>query len=77
MLSKKSIITLQHGKLICLLFIIINFSCNEKSNQALLPPFAPKQTIDLFEIADGFKIELVASEPLIADPVAMDALILF
>lgn len=32
----------------------------------------PDQAIATFEIAEGFQIELVASEPLVADPVAME-----
>ena len=36
------------------------------------PPYAPKDALDTFEIEQGFRIELVASEPLVMDPVAMD-----
>ena len=36
------------------------------------PPYAPHDALQTFEIVDGYQIELVASEPLIADPVAMD-----
>lgn len=32
----------------------------------------PSQALQSFELADGFQIELFASEPLIADPVAME-----
>lgn len=32
----------------------------------------PLNPLDTFEIADGFQIELIASEPLIADPVAIE-----
>lgn len=35
------------------------------------PPYAPEDALSTFEIADGFKIELVAAEPLVQDPVAM------
>lgn len=35
------------------------------------PPFSPQDAIDTFELEEGFQIELIASEPLIADPVAM------
>src|SRR5678816_4061838 len=31
-----------------------------------------KDALATFQVADGFKIEMVASEPLISDPVAMD-----
>ncbi len=38
------------------------------------PPASPElqKALDGFELADGFNIELVAAEPLIADPVAME-----
>ena len=35
-------------------------------------PTEPNQTINGFQLASGFRIELVASEPLIRDPVAID-----
>ncbi|AEE53796.1 PVC-type heme-binding CxxCH protein [Haliscomenobacter hydrossis] len=49
------------------------FSCQNKT-----PSTPPRISADLqaalaaFEIADGFNIELVAAEPLLADPVAME-----
>ncbi len=36
-----------------------------------VPPKSPDEAIASFEVADGFRIELVAAEPLIVDPVAM------
>jgi putative membrane-bound dehydrogenase-like protein len=36
------------------------------------PPYDPKAAIDLMEIEPGFRVELVASEPDIASPVAME-----
>ncbi|GAB5407193.1 MAG: c-type cytochrome [Aureliella sp.] len=36
-----------------------------------LPPMAPKEALDTFDIAEGFELELVASEPLVADPIAV------
>lgn len=36
------------------------------------PALSPEEELERFEIADGFRIELVASEPLIEDPVAID-----
>lgn len=35
------------------------------------PVLTPEQALHTFELTEGFKIELVASEPLIQDPVAM------
>lgn len=36
------------------------------------PVLTPEEALHTFEIEEGFRIELVASEPLIHDPVAMD-----
>lgn len=36
------------------------------------PPYSPQQALSLFRLEPGFRIELVASEPDIASPVAMD-----
>ena len=36
------------------------------------PPYAPEDALSTFEVEDGFQIELVAAEPLVMDPVAMD-----
>jgi putative membrane-bound dehydrogenase-like protein len=36
-----------------------------------VPPMSPKQALESFEVSDGFRMELVAAEPLVADPVAM------
>jgi mono/diheme cytochrome c family protein/glucose/arabinose dehydrogenase len=37
-----------------------------------IPPLPPEETLALFELEEGFRIELVAHEPMIVDPVAMD-----
>jgi mono/diheme cytochrome c family protein/glucose/arabinose dehydrogenase len=37
-----------------------------------VPPLSPEETLELFELEDGFRIELVAHEPDIIDPVALD-----
>jgi len=36
------------------------------------PPFSPDEALATFEIVNGFRIELVAAEPLVTDPVAME-----
>ncbi|MBW3629043.1 MAG: c-type cytochrome [Gemmatimonadetes bacterium] len=36
------------------------------------PPYSPEDALKTFRLADGFQIELVAAEPLLADPVAME-----
>lgn len=52
-----------------LLFACLIVSCHsDKKNNGL----TPQQALASFKIADGFKVELVAAEPMIADPVAME-----
>ncbi len=54
-----------------LLFIVAG--CREPgSPQTLLSPIAPKDALTTFELEPGYKIELVAAEPLLADPVAIE-----
>ena len=36
-----------------------------------IAPLSPTQSLERFSIADGFRLELVASEPLVADPIAV------
>ena len=36
-----------------------------------VPPKSPAEALASFEVATGFRIELVAAEPLVVDPVAM------
>ncbi|MGM0507086.1 MAG: DUF7133 domain-containing protein, partial [Bacteroidota bacterium] len=36
------------------------------------PPLPPREALQLFELEEGFEVELVASEPDVVDPVAMD-----
>jgi len=45
-------------------------SCNEQNNRAGGIP--PEKSLSTFELPEGFKIELVASEPMVADPIAME-----
>jgi len=53
----------------CLLICFITACQTHKKNNGL----SPQEALASFKIADGFKIELVASEPMISDPVAMEA----
>lgn len=55
------------GLLVCICFFAS--SSNPKVFNAEVPP---EQALATFQVADGFQIEMVASEPLIADPVAME-----
>lgn len=50
---------------ICLFIIFIIYSCQNPSETV-------DKSISTFEIAPGFQIELIASEPLISDPVDME-----
>jgi len=57
-------------RLVLILFHLILFlGCQKKTE---IPTQTPEQILQSFEIADGFKLELFVSEPLIADPVAME-----
>lgn len=37
-----------------------------------VPPLSPKKALETFKLEDGFRIELVAYEPDVVDPIAMD-----
>ncbi len=54
-----------------LLFLISILSCSEK-NSIQSGGLSSQESLAAFRLPEGFKIELVASEPLIADPVAME-----
>jgi putative membrane-bound dehydrogenase-like protein len=52
---------------------ILFLSCNNnKTNQPSSGPVEAKDALATFQVADGFQIEMVASEPLITDPVDME-----
>lgn len=58
-------------KLLTAFTAIILLSCNQetkKTNGGL----SPKDALKSFQLPEGFKIEMIAAEPLISDPVAMD-----
>jgi putative membrane-bound dehydrogenase-like protein len=44
--------------------------CSRISRQG--PPYRPDQALETFQLHEGFKIELLAAEPMVADPVALD-----
>src|SRR5690606_33150673 len=44
----------------------------ESYSHLKLPPLSPAEALKLFKLEEGFRIELAASEPMIADPIAMD-----
>lgn len=37
-----------------------------------IPPLTPEQSMDHFQLEEGFSIEMIAHEPLVVDPVAID-----
>lgn len=51
-------------------FLLLITSCNNERDQRS-SPFSPEESLEQLVIADGFQIELVASEPLVRDPVDM------
>ncbi len=55
-------------------YILVFTSGCQKHNleNAMDSPVPAKEALSTFELEPGFKIELIASEPLIADPVAME-----
>ena len=46
--------------------------CGRNCTDTNKPPLTPEATLANFQIETGFKIELLAAEPLVMDPVAMD-----
>lgn len=44
----------------------------EKYAHLKKPPLHPDQALQTFQLEDGFRIELVAHEPMVVDPIAMD-----
>jgi len=61
---------LSYTFLVSLLFFS---NCKDKSSQGTFTSaVSPSEALTTFEIPEGFKIELVAAEPLISDPVDME-----
>ncbi|MBX3253736.1 MAG: c-type cytochrome [Chitinophagaceae bacterium] len=54
------------------LFSSCFFSCNQKEIKYEKGAVPPDEAVSTFETEPGFKVELVAAEPLIADPVDME-----
>src|SRR3954447_13847615 len=59
------------GLLTALFAIIILFACKQET-KTITGGVSPLEALHTFQLPQGFKIELVASEPLISDPVAME-----
>ena len=66
--------------LIAFILLICLSACNDKTEKSQdktnkitsTGGLSPKQALSTFKLPEGFKIELIASEPMISDPVAMD-----
>ena len=54
-----------------LLFLILLQACTGKKSTTT-GGLSPQEALASFQLPEGFKIELVASEPLVSDPVAME-----
>ncbi len=54
----------------CLISIVYLLACNQQKTTT--GGLTPQQSLSAFQLPAGFKIELVASEPMISDPVAME-----
>ena len=55
-----------------LLVISLFESCHENEKKTNNSGLTPQEALTTFRLPEGFKIELVASEPMISDPVAME-----
>ena len=44
----------------------------EKYAHFKVPPLPPEKALEKFKLEDGFRIEIVAHEPMVVDPIAMD-----
>ena len=51
---------------LCAIGCLVAFSCSRSG-----PPYPPQRALELFELPAGLRIELVASEPDVVDPVAI------
>lgn len=61
-------------KFLNLFSILILCHCSEKKApipEDSSPPKSPEEELETFEIEKGFKIQLVASEPMVQDPIAL------
>src|SRR5690606_32694065 len=71
-----------HYLLLFIILLSISFSvgCSQVADAAeyqassrseRLGPLSPEESLDVFELEPGYRIELVAAEPLVIDPVAI------
>jgi putative membrane-bound dehydrogenase-like protein len=55
-----------------LAFLTLSASAAEKSPLEFPPPKTPQEALASFQVHPGFEVQLVAAEPLVVDPVAVD-----
>jgi putative membrane-bound dehydrogenase-like protein len=66
-----------HSSFCLLVFIVTISGCKNKTAEHIkvdtgLRPVEPENALATFELEPGFKIEMIASEPLVSDPVDME-----
>lgn len=64
----KTIYQLSWQKCLTALLLLTTISCNSKKSGGV----EAKDALATYKVADGFKIEMIAAEPLISDPVDME-----
>jgi putative membrane-bound dehydrogenase-like protein len=55
-----------------LLFVVLTAVCCSRERELVKSPVPPEDALSTFQIEPGFKIELLAAEPLVSDPVDME-----
>ena len=55
--------------LLTITFSIVHFSCSEKKKYE--DSLSPEESIETFDLLNGFKTEVFASEPHVTDPVEL------
>ena len=55
----------------CILISVLLIACTPENQDTSSPPLSPEEELQTFQIDKGFTVELVASEPLVQDPVAI------
>src|SRR5690606_33167943 len=55
-----------------LFFLIVVFSCDQTGITYENGSVPPREGVNTYELVEGYRLELFASEPLIADPVDME-----
>ncbi len=56
---------------IWLFYVFVGSSCHSAEDFSTSPALSPKQSLKKMEVEEGFKVELIAAEPLVNSPTAM------